>query len=227
MHPNAQTLHRFYTAFAQLDHATMAACYAPNATFDDEAFSLKGRDQIGGMWRMLCTASQKPGAAEHWKLAFSGIDADATGGKAHWEADYLFSATGRKVHNIVDGTFTFTPDGLIATHRDRFNFRSWSRQALGLPGALLGWSPSLKRKVRSTAAWNLKKFLGRGDGWCCGDADSAVFLDCGYRPGAVIGQRTPIEVVTWSVVAGAQQNSDHNVQLLLASSCIGVRDSMI
>ena len=29
MHPNAQTLQRFYTAFAQLDHATMAACYAP------------------------------------------------------------------------------------------------------------------------------------------------------------------------------------------------------
>ena len=62
MHPNAQTLQRFYTAFAQLDHATMAACYAPDAQFDDEAFSLKGRDQIGGMWRMLCTASQKPEA---------------------------------------------------------------------------------------------------------------------------------------------------------------------
>ena len=99
MHPNAQTLQRFYAAFAQLDHATMAACYAPNATFDDEAFSLKGREQIGGMWRMLCTATQKPGAAAHWKLAFSGIEADANGGKAHWEADYLFSATGRKVHN--------------------------------------------------------------------------------------------------------------------------------
>ena len=59
MHPNAQTLQRFYTAFAQLDHATMAACYAPDAQFDDEAFSLKGRDQIGGMWRMLCTATRR------------------------------------------------------------------------------------------------------------------------------------------------------------------------
>ena len=93
MHPNAQTLQRFYTAFAQLDPATMAACYAPDARFDDEAFSLKGREQIGGMWRMLCTATQKPGAAEHWKLEFSGIEADATAAKAHWEAHYLFSAT--------------------------------------------------------------------------------------------------------------------------------------
>ncbi|MFN4118748.1 nuclear transport factor 2 family protein [Acidovorax sp.] len=162
MHPNAQTLQRFYTAFAQLDHATMAACYAPDATFNDEAFSLKGRDQIGGMWRMLCTASQKPEARPHWKLAFSDIEADEQGGRAHWEADYFFSATGRTVHNTVDGSFTFTPEGLIATHRDRFNFWAWARQALGTPGLLLGWSPSLKRKVRSTAAGNLKKFLAQG-----------------------------------------------------------------
>ena len=138
----------------------MAAYYAPNATFDDKALSLKGRDQIGDMWRMLCSASQKLGAVEHSKLESSGIEADAKGGKAHWEAEYLFGATGRKVHNIVEGSFTFTPDGLIATHRDRFSFWIWSRQALGLPGMLLGWSPSLKRKVRSKAAGNLKKFLG-------------------------------------------------------------------
>jgi len=31
------------------------------------------------------------------------------------------------------------------------------RQALGLPG----WSPSLRRKVRSTAAGNLKRFLAQ------------------------------------------------------------------
>jgi ketosteroid isomerase-like protein len=162
MHSNTETLHRFYTAFSQRDHATMAACYAPNATFDDEAFSLQGRDAIAGMWRMLCMASQRPGAAEHWRLAFSNLEADAHSGRAHWEAHYLFSATGRKVHNTIDGTFNFTPDGLIATHRDRFSFWRWSSQALGLPGTLLGWSPSLKRKVRSTAARNLKKFLAQG-----------------------------------------------------------------
>ena len=111
---------------------------------------------------MLCTSTQKPGAAEHWKLDFSGIEAVDRQGKAHWEAHYLFSATGRKVHNIIDGTFTFTPDGLIATHRDQFNFWRWARQALGSAGRLLGWSPSLKRKVRSTAAGNSKKFLAHG-----------------------------------------------------------------
>jgi hypothetical protein len=35
----------------------------------------------------------------------SAVSADANGGRAHWEAHYLFSATGRQVHNIIDGTF--------------------------------------------------------------------------------------------------------------------------
>ena len=82
MHPNAQTLQRFYTAFSQLDHATMAACYAPDATFEDEAFSLKGREQIGGMWRMLAAPPKSP-PPKHWKLEYSGIEADANGGRAH------------------------------------------------------------------------------------------------------------------------------------------------
>lgn len=63
------------------------------------------------------------------------------------------------VHNIIDGQFTFTPQGLIATHRDRFDFWAWSRQALGMPGLLLGWTPFLRSKVRATAAANLQKYL--------------------------------------------------------------------
>jgi len=61
------------------------------------------------------------------------------------------------VHNIIDAQFTFR-DGLIASHRDRFDFWSWSRQALGAPGLLLGWTPALRRKVQARAAANLKAF---------------------------------------------------------------------
>lgn len=158
MHPNAQTLHRFYAAFAALDADTMAACYAPDARFDDEAFSLRGRDEVAGMWRMLCTATRAKGL-DVWKLEASGIQADANGGQAHWEAWYRFSATGRLVHNVIDGRFEFSPEGLITRHRDRFNFWAWSRQALGTPGLLLGWTPFLRNKVRATAASNLRKFM--------------------------------------------------------------------
>ena len=152
------TIERFYAAFAKLDAGTMQACYAPNATFDDEAFSLKGAQEIGGMWRMLCEATKsKPESRAHWKLEVSNI----TDSSAHWEAHYLFSATGRTVLNKIDAAFEFDNNGLITRHRDRFDFWTWSRQALGTPGLLLGWSPFLRNKVRATAAANLKRFLAK------------------------------------------------------------------
>ena len=160
MHPNQTTLNNFYAAFARLDSNTMAACYARDAQFDDEAFSLRGHDQVSGMWHMLCDATKAKGL-DVWKLSYSGIEADAKTGKAHWEADYRFSATGRMVHNVINGVFEFNEQGLITRHRDRFNFWNWTRQALGLPGVLLGWTPFLHNKVRKQAASNLKKYLAQ------------------------------------------------------------------
>ena len=71
---NAQTIERFYGAFAQLDAATMEACYAPDAVFDDEAFSLRGRREVGGMWRMLCEATKAKGA-DVWRLRHRDVRA--------------------------------------------------------------------------------------------------------------------------------------------------------
>lgn len=158
MHPNQQTLDTFYGAFARLDAETMAGCYAPDAEFDDEVFSLRGHEQVTCMWRMLADATKAKGA-DVWKLQYGSIEADERTGKAHWEAFYRFSATGRMVHNIIDGTFEFDALGLIKKHRDRFDFWAWSRQALGAPGMLLGWTPFLRSKVRAQAASNLKKYM--------------------------------------------------------------------
>ena len=148
------TIERFYAAFAKLDAETMAACYAPDAAFDDEAFSLRGREQIGGMWAMLCNATKAKGL-DVWKLEVSAI----TERSAHWDATYRFSATGRMVLNRIDAEFEFDRAGLITRHRDRFDFWRWSRQALGTPGLLLGWSPFLRAKVRAQAAKNLERFI--------------------------------------------------------------------
>jgi len=156
-HPNAELITRFYSAFAALDAATMAECYAPDARFRDEVFELDGRDQVAGMWRMLCTATQAKGR-DAWALTFNGIEADDQHGRAHWDAHYRFSATGRVVHNQIDAEFAFR-DGKIVAQRDRFEFWRWSRQALGPPGWLLGWTPLLRRKVQAQAAANLRAFL--------------------------------------------------------------------
>lgn len=150
------TIERFYAAFAKLDGETMQGCYAPNAHFEDEVFTLDGPRQIGGMWRMLCEATKAKGLA-HWKIEVSQV----TDRSAHWDAHYLFSATGRHVLNRIDANFEFDASGLIVKHRDRFDFWAWSRQALGVPGLLLGWTPFLRNQVRAQAASNLKRFLDK------------------------------------------------------------------
>lgn len=150
MHPHAELIERFYAAFARRDWAGMAACYHPEVHFSDEVFDLRGGD-AGMMWRMLCTTGRD------LQIETSGIAADDAGGRAHWDARYTFSATGRPVLNRVDAEFGFR-DGLIVRHVDRFDFWRWSRQALGLPGLLLGWSGALRDKVRARAAKSLAAF---------------------------------------------------------------------
>jgi ketosteroid isomerase-like protein len=161
MHPHRRTIENFYNAFAQLDPDAMAECYATDATFDDEVFSLRGKREVTAMWRMLCEAVRTQGA-EVWRLEFGDVHARAAHGRAHWEAHYRFGGTGRLVHNSIDARFTFNRMGLIVQHRDRFDFWRWSRQALGLPGWLLGWSPPMRRLVRSKAAANLRRYMARG-----------------------------------------------------------------
>jgi ketosteroid isomerase-like protein len=147
---NVETIHRLYAALGRRDGEAMAACYTPDATFDDPAFSLRG-EAVGDMWRMLC-ARGKDLAVEA-----SGIEADATTGRAHWVATYTFSGSGRRVVNRVDARFDFR-DGLIVNHVDTFDLWRWAAQALGPAGLLLGWTPLLRNKIRAQAARSLAKF---------------------------------------------------------------------
>jgi hypothetical protein len=160
VHANKQTLETFYSAFARLDPQTMGECYAPGAVFEDEVFSLRGQRSVAGMWRMLCEATRAKGA-DVWKLQYRDLHADAGTGQAHWDAHYRFSATGRIVDNSIDAAFGFDPQGRIERHRDSFDFWRWSRQALGAPGLLLGWTPLLRNKVRAQAGASLDKFMAK------------------------------------------------------------------
>lgn len=151
-HANTQLIEDFYAAFARSDGAAMSTAYAPGATFSDPAFPGLKDGEPGAMWRML-TSQAKDLRVEH-----SAVQANDTEGSAHWEAWYTFSKTGRTVHNIIDARFTFK-DGLIATHVDTFSFYRWSKQALGMPGLLLGWTGFLKGKVQQQARKGLSIFM--------------------------------------------------------------------
>ena len=150
---NLATIERFYEAFSRCDGGTMEACYAPEIRFSDPAFPDLRGPEAGGMWRMLTSQ------ATDLEIELASHDAEGERGSARWLADYTFSRTGRRVHNDVSASFVFDAEGRITEHTDEFDFYRWSRQALGLPGLLLGWTPIIKGRVREQAAASLESFL--------------------------------------------------------------------
>jgi ketosteroid isomerase-like protein len=152
MHPNVALLQNFYAAFVRRDGVAMGACYAAGATFRDPVFETLQGWRIGAMWRMLCER------ATDLELTVSGIKGDARAGSAQWEARYTFSATGRAVHNVIDASFAFA-GGRIVRHEDTFDLYRWARQALGVKGLLLGWTPPVQRAIRAQAARGLDGYV--------------------------------------------------------------------
>lgn len=150
-HPNDELIQRFYAAFAERRGDSMAACYAPGAHFSDPVFPDLNGEEPGQMWRMLT------GASDDLRIELLEHEAGEEAGSARWQAHYTFTQTGRPVMNDVRATFRFA-DGLITDHRDDFDFHRWSRQALGLPGLLLGWTPIIRGAVQKKAAARLEDF---------------------------------------------------------------------
>lgn len=152
MHANEVLLNRFYEAFQKRDGATMAGVYSQDARFSDPVFTDLQGDRIGAMWQMLCERGKD------LEVTFDGVEANDERGRVHWEARYTFSATGKRVHNVIDAEFTFS-NGRVATHRDRFDLYRWCRQALGAKGLFLGWLPPVQKALRSQAAKGLDRWV--------------------------------------------------------------------
>jgi SnoaL-like domain len=150
-----QLIITFYTAFAKADWQTMASCYHPDVLFSDEAFvGLKGKE-VGAMWKMLIERSKG-----EIVISFSNVLASGQKGSADWVAEYIFSATGRKVINHIHAEFEFK-DGLIIRHTDSFNLHKWAAQAIGFKGKLLGGFGFFRKKVQQMARQSLTKFMER------------------------------------------------------------------
>lgn len=145
-----QLLTRFYDAFARKDADAMAACYHADAAFSDPVFTLLNHDETCAMWKMLV------GRAQDFSLTYEVVGED----RVEWIARYTFTKTGRSVVNRVKSQFGFQ-DGLILAQRDGFDFYAWMRQALGLKGALLGWTRLMQGVVRKEARKSLEAFLAK------------------------------------------------------------------
>lgn len=153
MHPNEELIEKFYTGFKNSDAAAMNACYAPDVEFSDPVFpGLKGKRAMA-MWAMLNERKADPN--DRW---FENVKADDKSGSAHWEAKYKFPLNGRPVHNKIDAAFEFK-DGKISKHTDTFAFWSWTRQALGLMGVLMGWNPLFQSAMQKKLSKRLDDFI--------------------------------------------------------------------
>lgn len=153
MNNNQELITRFYTGFQQLDAAAMNACYREDIIFNDPVFGILQGEEVTAMWEMLCTN------ARDFSLSFSNIQLlDEEYATCNWVATYTFSRTGRRVVNQVKSHLRLQ-NGKIIEQTDQFDIWKWSRQALGLPGLLLGWSGFLKNKIHNNARKGLARFM--------------------------------------------------------------------
>lgn len=153
MHPNAQLIENFYTAFSNGDADRMNACYHDDIVFEDPAFGRLEGDRAKAMWEMLMSRGK-----ESTTILASNIKADDKSGSAKWVANYVYGPKKRKVENRVQASFEFK-DGKIIQHTDVFDLWKWSRQAIGPTGYLLGWSSFMKNKMQKTTEKLLDTYI--------------------------------------------------------------------
>jgi len=150
-----EIISRFYTAFQQLDHATMNDCYREDIVFSDPVFGLLQGDEVRSMWEMLCKN------AKDFELEFSNIQLiDEEYATCNWTARYTFSKTGNRVVNNIKA-YMRLQDGKIIEHSDGFRLSTWLGQAMGWKGKLFGWTGFMKRAVQKNAKKNLAQFMSK------------------------------------------------------------------
>lgn len=148
----------FYAAFKRLDPAAMQAAYAPGARFSNPLFQLQGPEEIGALWALVCDAIGRR-RLDQWRLDVSEIEATAQRGRARCQPHWRIRASGRVVQGVSDAEFSFDQHGRILSHTERFSFWHWSCQALGLRGALLGWTPLWRDRVGAWTRQSLRHYL--------------------------------------------------------------------
>lgn len=155
MNQHQQLIEEFYAGFAEGNAKTMGSCYHKDIQFQDPVFGkLQGQDVLD-MWEMLIEKSKG-----NIKIEFSDVRADELSGSARWVAVYNFSKTNRNVVNVIQASFVFK-DGLIIKHTDEFDIWKWSKQALGLPGYLLGWTGFMHQKIQKNALHSLRSYQSK------------------------------------------------------------------
>ena len=152
---NKELIEKFYGAFQKLDYSTMHSCYAKDVVFNDPVFGILQNGEPQAMWEMLCKR------ATDFSLVYDNIILlDEEYATCNWTATYLFGPQKRKVINHIKAHLKIKA-GLIIEHTDYFNLYKWSKQALGVPGILFGWTSWMQNKIKKQALVGLQTFIAQ------------------------------------------------------------------
>ncbi|MGB0885830.1 MAG: nuclear transport factor 2 family protein [Chitinophagales bacterium] len=153
---NETIVKNFFEAFQKLDSKTMNSFLAKNISFDDPAFGKLNGDEVKYMWQFLTKN------AKNFSLEFEIISTTKNKLEAKWTAHYTFSATGNKVVNHVNSSFTIKNDK-ITNHKDEFDLKKWAKQALGKAIGIFGPSFLLKKGIQAQSKQLLKKYMSKNE----------------------------------------------------------------
>lgn len=151
----AQALERFFDAMQRCDTEALRTSYHPALRFDDPLISTTSvgdrLDWCGMLWSPRDADGQRI-----WQLELEEVRTRGALATARWNLRYRYTPTKRLIDQALHSHFSFDADGRITTQRDSFDFWRWSRQAHGLLGLLLGWTPLMWDQAREQARASLE-----------------------------------------------------------------------
>lgn len=152
---NIPLIQQFYAAFQDRNGAIMKAFYSSQTQFSDPAFGPLRGEEIGDMWTMVCQNISENGRIQLLEIQEHGNEVSGV-----WEAHYLFGKKQRKVRNVISFRMTIQ-NGKIVEHHDHFPMYAWAKQAFGINGWLLGWTPFFQKKVRQRCLQLLHRYQNK------------------------------------------------------------------
>ncbi|RKS53528.1 ketosteroid isomerase-like protein [Gillisia mitskevichiae] len=150
---NKELLEKFYNSFSDGNAQGMIECYHKDITFRDPAFGKLRGSKAKNMWEMLLSKKDSKAIITYKILEIGKEDA-----KVSWTAHYKYGPKKRNVINKVIANFEFR-DGKIINHTDKFDLWSWSKQALGASGYLLGWSSYMRDQIQKKTGSLLNSYI--------------------------------------------------------------------
>lgn len=141
----------FYQAFSHGRVDKLSEFYHQDLVFNDPIFTDLDYRTTLLMWEMLFSR------ATDMKVEFRIIKENEEMAIVNWVATYPFSKTGNVVVNDITAMLIFKDQQIIG-HTDNFDFKAWSKMALGYRAFILP-QKIIHKSVSKQACKNLNEFI--------------------------------------------------------------------